>query len=363
MSETHYFLTGNTSLGRIDYTLQALKDMKVVYLVDGPFSENNNVILDYTYEVLRSKDIKLDIIYQSSNPNNIHAIIIPDYEIAVLNSSPPYIYDKDLFESTTKLLNMYDHYYLDVIEKHKHRIDYYATIINDSHQRAYSHYKKAIDIHDEWEAIYIDNMDFAKANAIAEKLVADLIPENVIADQPIIHQRFLGAATPEGAVDHVPNLTQGLTRYLIKGRPGSGKSTLLRHVLADAKQKGYEIEVYHCGLDPNSLDMIIIRELNLALFDSTAPHEYFPQDEQDHVIDMYELCITPNTDEKYEQDIEQIRARYKKEMKLGLQALQEAKQAFEQRAKFTDESMIKAQFNQLKINLIREIELLIKVNS
>src|SRR5690606_30415159 len=133
-------------------------------------------------------------------------------------------------------------------------------------------------------------------------------------------------------------------------------------VLADAKQKGYDIEVYHCGLDPNSLDMIIIRELNLALFDSTAPHEYFPQDEQDHVIDMYELCITPLTDEKYEQDIEQIRARYKKEMKLGLQALQEAKQAFEQRAKITNESMIKAQFNQMKINLIREIELLIKVN-
>lgn len=360
MSEKHYFLTGNTSQGRIDFTLDTLKNMNYIYLVDGPFSENNNIILDYTYEALRSKDIKLDIIHQSSNPSKLHAILIPDYHIAVLNSSPPFIYDKDLFESTTKLINMYDHYFLDVIETNKHRIDHFATIINDAHKRAYHHYKQAIAIHDDWEAIYIKNMDFGKANVIAEQLISELIPEENVSEEAKLHIRFLGAATPEGAVDFVPNLTNGLTRYLIKGRPGSGKSTLLKAVLAAAKQKGYEIEVYHCGLDPNSLDMIIVRELGFALFDSTAPHEYFPEFKHDHVIDMYELCIKPLTDEKFAEELEDIKVKYNQQMKLGLHALQEANQAYVQRQAFTQESVHKPQINQLKVNLIREIEHIIK---
>jgi len=360
MSEKHYFLTGNTSLGRIYYTIEALKEMKYIYLVDGPFSENNNIILDYTYDVLRTKDINLEIIHQASNPDKIHAIIIRDYDIAVLNSSPPFIYDKYLFEPTTKLLNMYDHYHLDSIEKHKHRIDYFATLINDAHQRAYNHYKKAIEIHDDWEAIYINNMDFAKANEIANQLIEKLIGNKQSDKEGKHHIRFLGAATPKGAVDFVPNLTEGLTRYFIKGRTGSGKSTLLKALLAQAKQKGYEIEVYHCGLDPNSLDMIIVRELGFAIFDSTAPHEYFPELEHDYIIDMYELCITPLTDEKYEAELNEIRSKYKEQMKLGLQALEEAEHAFKQRSEITSDSIIKPQFNQLKVNLIREIEHIIK---
>lgn len=363
MSEQHYFLTGNTSLGRIDFTFEALKDTKTIYLIDGPFSENNNLIIDYTYENLRTKDLKLEIIHQSSDPAKIHAILLPQYDIVVLNSSPPFIYDKDAFSSTTKLVNLYDHYYLDIIEKNKHRIDHFATLINDAHQRAYNHYKKAIEIHDEWEAIYIKNMDFTKANAIAQQLVTELIPEQAVSEIANIKVRFLGAATPEGAKDFVPNLTYGLKRYLIKGRPGSGKSTLLRAILAEAKAKGHEVEVYHCGLDPKSLDMIIVRELGFAIFDSTAPHEYFPEFEDDQVIDMYEECITPFTDEKYEAELSDIQARYKEEMKLGLIALQDADQAYNQRQAITQESIHKPQINQLKVNLIRELELLIKNQS
>lgn len=363
MSEQHYFLTGNTSLGRIDFTFEALKDMKTIYLIDGPFSENNNLIIDYTYDILRTKDIELEIIHQSSNPGKIHAIVLPQFDIAVLNSSPPFIYDKDAFSAVTKLVNLYDHYYLDVIEKNKHRIDHFATLINDAHQRAYNHYKKAIEIHDEWEAIYINNMDFSKANTIAEQLITELIPKQEVSDHANTKVRFLGAATPEGAKDYVPNLTFGLNRYFIKGRPGSGKSTLLRALLADAKAKGHEIEVYHCGLDPKSLDMIIVRKLGFAIFDSTAPHEYFPEYEQDKVIDMYEECIAPFTDDKYEIELSEIQARYKEEMKLGLAALQEANQAYIQRQAITQDSIHKPQFNQLKINLIRELELLIKNQS
>ena len=67
---------------------------------------------------------------------------------------------------------------------------------------------------------------------------------------------------------------------------------MLKKLAKAAEEKGFEVEVYHCGFDPNSLDMVIVRELGFAIFDSTAPHEYFPSREGDEIIDMYALIVT-----------------------------------------------------------------------
>jgi hypothetical protein len=45
--------------------------------------------------------------------------------------------------------------------------------------------------------------------------------------------------------------------------------------------------------------MLLFPELNLCIFDSIAPHEYFPSRDGDEVIDMYEELINANTDGIY----------------------------------------------------------------
>ena len=129
-----------------------------------------------------------------------------------------------------------------------------------------------------------------------------------------------------GAVDFVPNLTEEITkRYFIKGRPGSGKSTMLKKLAAAAEERGVDAEVYHCGFDPNNLDMVILRELGIAIFDSTAPHEYFPSRDGDEIIDMYELLIEPGTDEIYADFITEISGKYKTKMTEATSYLAKAK--------------------------------------
>ncbi|MNV32257.1 hypothetical protein D3C71_1235880 [compost metagenome] len=117
-------------------------------------------------------------------------------------------------------------------------------------------------------------------------------------------------------MDFVPNLTSGLKRYLVKGRAGSGKSTLLKKIAAEGIKRGF---------DPNSLDMIIVRELGFAIFDSTAPHEYYPDRATDEIVDMYSRCILPGTDEEYSEAIAGIKERYSSTMKQSTQHLTDAK--------------------------------------
>ena len=77
-------------------------------------------------------------------------------------------------------------------------------------------------------------------------------------------------------MDYVPNLTENIRkRYFLKGRPGR-KINSFEKLASVALNRGFDVEIYHCGFDPNSLDMVILRELDIAIFDSTAPHEYFP---------------------------------------------------------------------------------------
>src|SRR5690606_35875573 len=65
--------------------------------------------------------------------------------------------------------------------------------------------------------------------------------------------------------------------------------------------------------------------------DSTSPHEYFPETAEDEVIDMYELCVEPGTDEKYAEDIADVASRYKAKMKEATGFLAQAKALIDER--------------------------------
>ncbi|MEW8956570.1 PRK06851 family protein [Clostridium sp.] len=58
----------------------------------------------------------------------------------------------------------------------------------------------------------------------------------------------------------------------LKGGPGTGKSTLMKAIGNHFLEKGYEIEFHHCSSDNTSIDGVVIKELNVALVDGTAPH-------------------------------------------------------------------------------------------
>ncbi len=60
--------------------------------------------------------------------------------------------------------------------------------------------------------------------------------------------------------------------YILKGGPGTGKSSLIRKIAEDAEKRGQTVERFRCSSDPQSLDGIILSEINIAILDGTAPH-------------------------------------------------------------------------------------------
>lgn len=91
---------------------------------------------------------------------------------------------------------------------------------------------------------------------------------------------FLGANTPKGFVsffDELYNPYQPCNAYILKGGPGTGKSTFMKKAAKEAEKRGYSVQYIYCSSDPESLDAIIVPELNLSIADGTAPHVLEPK--------------------------------------------------------------------------------------
>ncbi len=91
---------------------------------------------------------------------------------------------------------------------------------------------------------------------------------------------FLGANTPSGFVSLFDELQSpnGTGRcYIIKGGAGTGKSTLMKSVAHELEKRGYKAERIHCSSDPDSLDAVICREMNISIADGTSPHIIEPK--------------------------------------------------------------------------------------
>lgn len=212
----------------------------------------------------------------------------------------------------------------------------------------------AHEIHDRQEEIYVSRMNFDFANVLCEAMCNRLLQMNGNAEKTTSGKkinRFFGAPTVIGNVCYIPELTEKISkRYFIKGRPGTGKSTFLKKLAEEAVQKGYDVYAYHCSFDPNSLDMIVVPQLSFCLFDSTAPHEYFPIRPNDEILDLYQECVVPGTDEKFHKEIAGFEADYKAKVADGVTYLKGMKQVVdtvEAQIPNLDENALEAEKNRV----------------
>ena len=186
-------------------------------------------------------------------------------------------------------------------------------------------YKKAKLVHDEWERVYINNMDFPRLDAFCVNTIQSLVTEESTEGNAKVYKRFFGTTTPDGTVNYIDHITQAVAkRYFIKGRPGTGKSTFLKKLSKALTDNGYDIEQYYCSFDPKSLDMVVSRELSFCVFDSTAPHEKFPTRDTDEILDFYKESGLWGVDEKYKNELQEIKKAYDTLIKSGVKAFKEA---------------------------------------
>ena len=357
----HYFAGGNTARGYYSLFDSNLAGLNRIFILKGGPGIGKSTLMKEIGNNWLKKGFNTEFIHCSFDPDSIDGIILPQFKIGIVDGTAPHVIEPKIPGAVEEYVNLGEAWDTNVLAQHKNTISELSEQISSGFRKAYETFSEALKVHDDWEKIYIENMDFDKANRLTKKIIGDFFGKITLNKEAEVRHRFLGAATPKGAVDFVPNLTAELSkRYFIKGRPGSGKSTMLKKIAAEGEKRGFDLEIFHCGFDPNSLDMIIIRELGLAIFDSTSPHEYFPSRSGDEIIDMYESLIVSGTDEIFADQIAVVSKKYKTKMAEATEFLARAKSFHNEietiYTNATDFSIVEDHKDHIKKEILRFVE-------
>lgn len=315
--EIKYYVNGHTANGFVDFLSSNLVDIKKVIVLQHPSNRIKTSILKAIAHQHRGSN-NIELIASPQSNNYLDGVIVRNLSLAILN-------EKELKRG--KKIDLQKFFSVKVKENNEE----YLTEINKLLEEAYQYFKEALTIHDELEKIYINQMNFLKADEVAENLMINIF-SNIDKKQcnSTVYERLFGTNTPDGIINHVEQLISPIqNRIFIKGRAGTGKSVLMKKILAESIAYGIDVELYRCSFDPTSIDMLIIRDLDFCIFDSTSPHEFFPTRKNDIILDLYTKTVNQGTDEIYANEITSLTTRYKDKMKKGIQKLQATKK-FEQ---------------------------------
>lgn len=269
----------------VSFAYNNFKDLRISLFVNDCINEEIDEYLRNMMSESLKKDLCIEVIHDSID-NSIKGIAFTDLSVGVLFERP--------------------------------------FLSNSCSEKITEYFVSAGKIHNQIEKIYIANTDFKKLDQINENLIGELFKGESLNKKSKVVNRFFGAMTANKSVNYIENLTDELNkRYFIKGRAGTGKSTFMKKVAKAAIERGYDVEKYHCSFAPDSLDMVVMREIGVCIFDSTAPHEMFPSKESDTIIDIFNECVARGTEEKYEEEINYYQSMYNEMIHAGREYLRE----------------------------------------
>lgn len=303
-----YFAGANTASGYINLMDNNLCGIKNIYGISGRSKKQITEILSVIISEIESKYEDIECIISPFDITNIDAVIIRDTKTALVDIDM--IPDK----KDVKILKL--------DRKTDKEIETVSELRKKekwAFEELYKAYQKGKVIHDEWERIYIQNMDYSRLEAYEKGIIDELFKNKSSKEGTQNYPRFFGASTPDGSVNYIDDLTENLSaRYFIKGRPGTGKSTFLKKVAAKAQERGFDTEIYYCSFDKDSLDMVIVPKLSFCIFDSTAPHEMFPASKRDVILDFYQESGLSGVDEKFSRELSDVGERYRQSVAEGM---------------------------------------------
>lgn len=313
-----YYVHGHTGKGFVNYIMSNLQQIERVFLLKNADSYVITVLLDQLVGLFNNAQVEL---IKSTKSNQFtDGIILRNESLAILNEQ--ILMGEKIEEDNVSYfdLSAYPFYHGSTFNK---------SFNNEAavYEEVYDNFKTGLAIHEKLEKIYIAAMDFSKANNIIENLLNELF-KNVKKkkNHALIIERMFGTNTPDGIVNGIPNLIQPINnKIFITGRAGTGKSYVMNQVLQKCIDFGIDVEVYRCSLDPNSFDMLILRELDVCLLDNTPPHQIEVKDPTIRIIDMFKETVNKEVERERTKEINHLKKEYKDFMQKGLKIMERLK--------------------------------------
>lgn len=161
--------------------------------------------------------------------------------------------------------------------------------------------------------------------------------------EPEVRHLFASALTPEGIVNHIPTILDGIeSLYIIGGEPGSGKELLLAEFAGYACRSGLKVDVYHCAFDPAQVDLVVLPGHKAAVINLFPELGFDPASLPG--LKVYEkfdadICIDAQKLADFGEELGQARRIYTMCLERGLHHIKMAKNVHDEMERYYVEAM------------------------
>ncbi|WP_431027220.1 nucleotide kinase [Lysinibacillus sp. LZ02] len=307
---THFFGHAMTGQGMKNVYKDLMNEAETVYLLKGAHSFQVAALLQKLGSYYHEKGADIEYFHDPLFEQAIEAVFVKTPHPILFLQATNLTIKPDFMNMRNDVISLSD-----CIDEQKLAAnETFLTLIETKktyYQQCFTALANAIHIHDDWEVETRKQMNWKGLDHQYAELVTHLFEGKKLEKPSTLTHRLLGTLTPAGARDTVQSITQNLEKRLfIKGYPGTGKSSMMKKLANEALNRGFDVQLVWCGLDSNSIDMVILPELNFCIFDSTEPHVYFPDENRpgDAIFDIAKHCQPTAVEEA---NIKSIVAKYK----------------------------------------------------
>ncbi|BDH60517.1 hypothetical protein MTP04_06470 [Lysinibacillus sp. PLM2] len=311
---THFYGRALTGQGMKNVYKELMNEAKQVYLLKGGHGFKISKLLTEIGIHYHNKNANIEYFHDPLFENTIEALFVKEpHHLLFLYAVDP-SFENTKVNGDIQEISLDDCLDSEKMTRNRQQFQKFTEERQKWHDQCFQALANALTIHDDWEVETRRYMEWDGLNKKIEQLFNDVFQDKKLNKEASETHRLLGTLTPAGARDTVQSITQSIEkRYFIKGYPGTGKSSMMKSLAKEALNRGFDVQKVWCGLDSNSIDMVIIPELNFCIFDSTEPHVYFPDTSRngDEIFDIAQFC---HPTEVEEENIKRIVSKYRATM-------------------------------------------------
>jgi len=275
------FPGANTGVGFFSLydNIEDPREATKIYVLKGGPGVGKSTFMRKIGEDMAGRGYQVELLCCSSDNGSLDGVRIPELGVALIDGTAPHVVDPQNPGVVDTIIHLGDHWDKEKIRRHRKAVLELNAEVGRLFRRAYDCLAAALRFNNACEQYYLDAeaLDTGGLNRLALDWMTHVFGASGKGGRGRARRLFASAISPDGPVNHLPTLMDGLERrFIVRGEPGTGKSTLLEVLLEEGLRRGHDAEVFHCSLDPARVDHVIFTQLQVGLISSSGPHTYQP---------------------------------------------------------------------------------------
>jgi len=272
-----FFAGGITPQGFYSFFDQIVSGMPYrVYILKGGPGTGKSTLMTKIAEHLHALGYDIEQFHCSSDADSLDGVAIPALKAAIVDGTAPHIIEPQYPGCVERMINLGEFWDVDQVTSRRQQIIELTNENKACYPRAYRYLRAAKELYDDTSEINKSCMDFAQVNQVIKNLIDEIFANKEDRSRlGSIRRLFASAYTPQGTVNELHSIMEDFpTQFIIKGEPGAGRDLVTQRIADYAVVKGYDVEAYHCPLDPSRIDHLALPQLGTAIISSYPPHIY-----------------------------------------------------------------------------------------